>query len=208
MARVRIGLTCGSGHFNHIGDLWEPVKDKDCDKLAERARLPVACEYVPRKNECGKALGLPHVEGREREADSPARIGGHNLHAGLQQGSPERKRGPLTDSAWKRAVFEAQREHSRARGPSLCAVTGEPLSFDWDDAHHILEKRLLHAQGLDHIANDPRNGMFIKSEVHAGQTSGMARIPREKVPERAWEYAREIGSWAVARLESDYPPSP
>lgn len=214
MARVRIGLSCAKGHFNYIGDLWEPVKDKDIDKLAERAALPAACEVADMPGDgpldgdiafmCKKPLGLPHVEDREREANQLARVGGRNISAGLKQGSaPPRHRGPLSDADWRRTAFESQRE--TPRGPSLCAVTDKPLNFDWDDSHHVLEKRLLHAKGLDHIANDPRNAMFVKATVHAGHTAGLRRITRDKIREETWAYAREIGSWAVQRLEEDYP---
>lgn len=210
MAQVRIGLTCEAGHFNEIGLLWEPVKDKDIDKLAERARVPVECERVAGRSlaNCGHPfVGLPHVEGRDREAQTLARHGGRNVRAPLESSSKKRpKEGPLKPAEWKRQVFDAQRPHPGAA--ALCAVTGEPLSFTYDDAHHPLEKRLLRARGLHHLVWDPRNGMAVKREIHEGQTSGTARIPRDKVPEHAWAFAREIGPWAVARVEADHPQAP
>lgn len=209
MARVRIGLTCTKGHFNYFGDLWEPVRDKDIDKLAERAMLPDRCEVVKSRSRsgarCGAPLtGLPHVEGRDREADQLARVGGRNIPKGLEQTGPKpRKRGPLTDAELRQVVFDRQRE--RPGGPALCAVTGKPLSWIHDDCHHVLDKRLMHARGEDHVANDPRNAIFIKASVHGGHTSGLARITRDKIPPEAWAYARERGEWAVQRLEADYP---
>lgn len=219
MARVRVGLTCEAGHFNHIGDLWEPVKDKDIDKLAERARMPVGCEWTmsqPRDlrnprgfrtdgRECGHHfVGLPHVEGRDREQDRPARAGGRNIPAPMQSRPKSRpKEGPLTPLEWKRRVFDQQRV--RRGGPALCAVTGEPLDFTVDDAHHVLDKRLLRARGLHAVVWDPRNGMFIKANIHLGQTNGLRRITRDKISPAAWAFARERGEWAVQRLEADYP---
>jgi len=198
MARVRIGLSCSDGHFNYFGDLWEPVKDKDVDKLAERARLPVDCET------CGKSLGLAHVEDRGRETEHLARVGGRNIPKPLDsRTAPRAQEGPLSPLEWKTAVFEGQRP--RAGAASLCAVSGAPLSFQHDDAHHVLDKRLLRARGLLHLVWDPRNGMFITAAVHGGHTSRMAPITRDKIPEAAWQFAREVGPWAVARLESDYP---
>jgi hypothetical protein len=206
MARVRIGLTCNDGHFNYFGDLWEPVKDKDIDKLAERSMLPTECEEpIGDGDTCGhRFAGLPHVEGREREADQLARVGGRNVHKGLEQKGPKpRKRGPLTDGQLRQVVFDRQRE--RPGRPALCAVSGRPLSWQHDDCHHVLDKRLLHARGEDHVANDARNAIFIKADVHAGHTSGLHRITRDKIPPEAWAYAHERGPWAVQRLEADYP---
>lgn len=208
MARVRIGVNCVNGHFNEIGLLWEPVKDKDIDKLAERAMLPERCEVVKLRSRigarCGAPLsGLPHVEGSDREAEQLARVGGRNVHKGLEQKGPKpRKRGPLSDAQLRQVTFDRQRVNGVAR----CAVTGEPLSWQADDCHHVLDKRLMHARGEDDVANDERNAIFIKASVHGGHTSGLHRITRDKIPDGAWAYARERGEWAVQRLEADYPP--
>lgn len=208
MARVSIGVTCAEGHFNEIGMLWEPIEDKDIDKLAERAMMPMACEVAKRRGarKCGARLvGLPHIQGRERETEQLARVGGRNVHKGLEQKGPKpRKRGPLTDAQLRQVVFDRQRE--RPGGPARCAVTGRALSWIHDDCHHVLDKRLLHARGEDHVANDDRNAIFIKADIHGGHTSGLARITRDKIPAEAWAYAHERGPWAVQRLEADYPP--
>lgn len=200
MARVRIGLTCTQGHFNYFGDLWEPVKDKDVDKLAERAAVPAICE------DCGHIFvnELGHVEGREREGEGLARIGGRNVHAGLTSRPKERpQEGPLTPAEWKRRVWERQR--IRAGGAVLCAVTGEPLSWAVDEVHHPLEKALLRERGLHEHVWDERNGMAIKRAVHTGHTSRMRPIPRRYVPQGAFIFARELGPWATARINQAHP---
>lgn len=199
MARVRIGLTCEQGHFNYIGDLWEPVKDKDIDKLAERAMLPEHCDG------CGAAfVGLSHVEGREREGEGLARVGGRNIHASLQSRPKERpQEGPLTPAEWKRRVFERQRE--RPGGPALCAVTGEPLSFHVDEVHHPLEKTFLRERGLHMHVWDERNGMAVKRAVHNGHTNRSRPIRRQYVPAITFQFARELGPWAVARINEKHP---
>lgn len=208
--RVRVGLTCQQGHFNEIGQLWEPVKDKDIDKLAERARLPEGCEHVMLgKIEaigpcCAAFTGLPHIEGREREGEGLARVGGRNIHAGLQSRPKERpKEGPLTPAEYKRRVFERQRE--RLGGPSLCAVTGEPLSFHVDEIHHPLEKTFLRERGLHEHVWDDRNGMAIKRAIHNGHTNRSCPIRRRFVPASAYQFARELGPWAVARIDEKHP---
>lgn len=197
--RMPIGVTCPRGHFNHFGDLWEPIKDKDLDKLAERSAVPNVCER------CGAAItDLAHPKGREREAPTLARRGGQNVRAPLQSKPTSRpQEGPLTPAEWKRRIFERQRE--RPGGPSLCAVTGEPLSFNVDEVHHPLEKTLLRERGLHKHVWDERNGMAIKLRVHQGHTSRMRPIPRRFVPASAFQFARELGHWAVARINQAHP---
>lgn len=203
--RVRVGLTCQQGHFNHVGDVWEPAKDKDVDKIAERARVPAACEHRVGSSECGQPFtGLPHIEGRDREAEQLARVGGRNVHAGLQSRPKARpKEGPLSPLEWKRRVFERQRE--RPGGPVLCAVTGEPLSFSVDEAHHPLEKTFLRERGLHDKVWDERNGMAVKRLVHNGHTNRSRPIRRIYVPASAYQFARELGPWAVARIDEKHP---
>jgi hypothetical protein len=205
MPRVRIGLTCKLGHFNEIGWLWEPISDKEIDKLAERARVPVRCEQAVGMDLCARPfIGLPHVENLEREVEQLARVGGQNVRTPLQS-RPKAKpqEGPLSPSEWKRQVFERQRTHRG--GPALCAVTGESLYFIADDAHHVLDKSLLRQRELFHLVWDARNGLAVKSIIHAGHTSRMRPIPRSALLPCNWEFAREIGPWAVARLEEKYP---
>lgn len=200
MAQVAVGYTCPEGHFTWAFDCWEPVKDTDIDKQAERRAIPSKCEG------CGADLEeLPHVEGRERESPHPSRAKGRNIPAGLPQGrrSPRPKEGPLTPLEWRRRVFERQRP--RPNKPSLCAVTGEPLDFQRDDCHHPLEKRLLRARGLHAHVWDPRNAVFVKAYIHTGHTFEGKKIPREALPDAVWEFAEEIGPWAVLRIQSDHP---
>lgn len=202
MARVQVGVTCPSGHFTAFTGVWEPFTDRDIDKLAERSAQPDRCGTCDAPIEA-----LPHAEGHDRESPVLSRRGGRNIPAPLRSRPKARpKEGPLTPSEWKRRVFDRQRE--RPGGPALCAVTGEPLSFSTDDAHHPLEKSLLRARGLHHLVWDERNGVGVKSFIHSGHTSRMKPIPRWALPSSVWDFAREIGPWAVARVEQAHPATP
>lgn len=116
---------------------------------------------------------------------------------------PKPREGPLTPEAWRRAAFDQQRVDGR--GPALCAVTEEPLSWEFDEVHHPLEKRLLRARGLYLVVWDPRNSLAVKKRVHLAHTAGDPKIARSFLPDRVWEFAREVGEWAVARIEEDHP---
>lgn len=198
MPAVEIGAVCEQGHFNLAFHAYRPVDPVSVDRQAERRALPTECFT------CGASLaGLPlTIEGEKIER---LQRGASTLSRGA--GAKKPQVGPLTPSAWKKAVWERQaREQGRPNQAPVCAVTGEELNFIHDDAHHPLEKRLLKARGEQHRMYDPRNGMFVKARVHGGHTSGMDRIPRSAVPASAFEFAREVGPWALARIESDHPP--
>jgi hypothetical protein len=199
MARVQVGVTCPNNHFNPFTHVWEPAKDKDIDKLAERSAMPATCET------CGAdILTLPHIEGREREAETLARRGGQNVRTPLQSRTkPKPKEGPLNPLEWKRRVFDRQR--TRPGGPALCAVTGEPLSFHVDEVHHPLEKTFLRERGLHMHVWDERNGMAVKRAIHNGHTNRSRPIRRSFVPASAFQFARELGPWAVARINEKHP---
>lgn len=200
MACRRAGVTCPNDHFNYAFDVWEPFKDQDLDKLAERRPIAAECET------CGSSIDdLPHVEGTERESPRTTRRGGRNIPAAMerQRAKDKPREGPLAPSEWKRRVFDRQREHPG--GPALCAVTGEVLSFLADDGHHVLEKSLLRERGLHHLVWDERNGLAIKARIHGGHTTRLHPIPREALLPCNWEFARQIGPWAIARLEQAYP---
>jgi hypothetical protein len=80
----------------------------------------------------------------------------------------------------------------RARGRS--ELSGEPIPLlRATNVHHIIRRESLRQAGLHKRINDPRNGMLLTEEEHAAHESGARRIPREKIPEGAWEFARELG---------------
>lgn len=199
MARVAIGITCPKGHFTAFAHLWEPAKDKDIDKQAERSMMPTTC------SECGSVIvTLPHIEGRDRESERLARIGGQNVRSPLQSRPKTKpKEGPLTPLQWKQRAFDLQRE--RPGGPALCAVTGESLSWAVDEVHHPLEKRLLRARSLHHLVWDERNSMAVKKRIHDGHTSKLRPIARRFVPSRAFQFAHSVGPWALQRVNEDHP---
>jgi hypothetical protein len=52
---------------------------------------------------------------------------------------------------------------------------------------------------------DKRNMVPMCFDCHMSHENWSKRLTREQVPESAWEFARELGEWAVVRLENDYP---
>jgi len=196
MPAVEIGAVCENGHFTYAFHQYPPVTAASVDKQVERRVIPDEC------SQCGASLdGRPMtVEGSEIKR--PVRSGGLSRSSGAKKP----KVGPLPPAAWKKAVWERQaREQGRPGKAPVCAVTGEQLNFLHDHAHHPLEKRLLKARGLHHLMYDPRNGMFIKARVHTAHTDRGKPISAEYVPACAFAFAREVGHWAIARLESDHP---
>lgn len=122
---------------------------------------------------------------------------------GLKRGGSLKRRrrtrpaeGPLTPLQYKLAVFRQQ--------GWKCAVTGEELTMA-DDAHHPVKKELLRQEGLYHLVWDPRNGMGVKSRIHASHEFGGGVITRDKIPESAWEFARELGEKWVVVIERHHP---
>jgi hypothetical protein len=127
--------------------------------------------------------------------------------AGLsRRPKPKPREGPMTPEAWRRAAFDLARVDGR--GPALCVVTGEPLSWEFDEVHHPLEKRLLRARGLYLVVWDPRNSLAVKKRIHLAHTAGDPKIARSFLPARVWEFAAELGEWATARIEDDHPEVP
>lgn len=197
MAQREIGAVCSNDHFTFAFHLFDPVDFASIERQANRRALPTQCSICD-----APLVSLPlTVEGEEVER--PQR-GGSTLSR--SSGGSKPKVGPLTPAKWKKAVWERQAlEQGRGGQAPLCAVTREELNFIHDDAHHPLEKRLLKARGEHHRMYDPRNGMFVKARVHQGHTSMLAKIPAEYVPPCAFTFAREVGPWAIARIESDHP---
>ncbi len=75
--------------------------------------------------------------------------------------------------------------------------------------HHLIAKQVMKREGYANQMNDPRNlyGLcwlhHMDHENWAGH--GARRLTRDQLPHEVWAFARELGEWAVVRLERDYP---
>lgn len=115
--------------------------------------------------------------------------------------------GPLDPAEWRRQVFEASGRR--------CVVTGTRARDAADDrfhAHHPVSQDALRRRGLYGRLWDPRNGVLVAEEIHMGHehTGGEARIPREKLLQSVWDFARELDaedgtSWATEHVKRKHP---
>lgn len=71
--------------------------------------------------------------------------------------------------------------------------------------HHLIPKQVLRREGRRSSMSDPRVLLPLCFECHFNHESWARRLTRDQVPSSAWEFARELGEWAVVRLERDYP---
>lgn len=87
-----------------------------------------------------------------------------------------------------------------------CIVTGlripRHLKDDLRCYHHPTPKQHLPA----HLRWDPRNVVLVMPDVHANHEAASERIPREKLPQRALDFAAEVGGVARAAMENTHPP--
>jgi hypothetical protein len=115
---------------------------------------------------------------------------------------PRPPEGPMTPQEWKLVTFTRQ--------GFRCAITNKPLSLERDDAHHLVRKSELRKRGHFDRVWDPRNSLGVRAEVHERHTTGAKRITRDKLPQRAWDFARELDEregtqWATAHIEREHP---
>ena len=75
--------------------------------------------------------------------------------------------------------------------------------------HHFLPKQVLKREGHADKLRDPRNlfGLCLMDHLDHENWAGHGarRLRRHHLTAGAWEFARELGEWAVMRLERDYP---
>jgi hypothetical protein len=111
---------------------------------------------------------------------------------------------PKADPGFQREVAGKQCAKCRRRGCQGHHVLGQQhihdhvrsLRLDPDEAYR-LEERLL---------SDRRNRLPLCPDCHyTHEYAPSGRLTRSYVPASAWAFARELGTWAVVRLESDYP---
>lgn len=117
--------------------------------------------------------------------------------------------GPLDPRSWQLAVF--------ASSGGRCIISGA-RARDADDprfhAHHPLPKRTLRDRGLHAHVWDPRNGAWIRSDLHEHHESPGVRpehrIGRAALPPAVWEFCAELDAldgtqWATALVERLHP---
>jgi hypothetical protein len=101
------------------------------------------------------------------------------------------REGPLSPREWRCEVF-------RLDG-GACRVSGRP-GRDVDDkrfhCHHCIPKRELRNRGLYGSVWDPRNGVLLSASVHWRHEHAQERVAFEALPDRAREFASELGTWA------------
>lgn len=68
-------------------------------------------------------------------------------------------------------------------------------------AAHIIPKQALRRRRLYEHVWDPRNGLGACYRAHTRSDAGLERFPAERIPEDAWEFARELGlDWMLEKL--------
>jgi hypothetical protein len=82
-----------------------------------------------------------------------------------------------------------------------CVLKGQgPCDGDFE-AHHIITQQQLRKRGLSDIAWDVRNGMGLCYRHHRRHTNATERVPYTALPERAHEFAAELGlGWLLDRF--------
>ena len=71
--------------------------------------------------------------------------------------------------------------------------------------HHLVPKQVLRREARRDRLTDPRNLLPLCFDCHFNHESWSHRLERHQVPAKTWEFAKELGEWAVVRLERDYP---
>ena len=71
--------------------------------------------------------------------------------------------------------------------------------------HHLIPRQVLRREGMSRYLSDPRVLLPLCFECHFNHESWSRRLTRDQVPAETWGLAREMGEWAVVRLERDYP---
>ncbi len=93
-----------------------------------------------------------------------------------------------------------------------CAQCGWPAHH----THHILpqQKLKVHVRSMKYagtdldlgaLLDDPRNHMRLCQACHFNHEGWSRRLTRDQLPGSVWEFASELGPWAVYALERAYP---
>jgi hypothetical protein len=97
----------------------------------------------------------------------------------------------VSPKVWQRLVL------MRDQG---CVLKGQGPCEEPYEAHHLLTQQQLRKRGLSDVAYDVRNGMGLCNRHHRRHTRAVERIPFAVLPERAHEFAAELGlGWLLDR---------
>lgn len=115
-----------------------------------------------------------------------------------RQPRPRPVEGPLSPAQWRVQVFEASE--------GMCIITGA-RARDADDrrfqVHHPLPKRELRARGLFGRVWDPRNGVWLRRDVHARHELAFAPVPYTRLPAGVWEFCAELDALDGTKWATD-----
>lgn len=68
------------------------------------------------------------------------------------------------------------------------------------ESHHVITQQALRKRGLSHLAWDIRNSFSVCERGHRRHTLAVGRIPRNRLPAEAFEFADEHGlGWMIER---------
>lgn len=138
-------------------------------------------------------------------------------HKGLARGEVKLRRTSLKHARWNRHDWEqytkrmASAHHAWklkvARGRCvMCQARGVTVdAHSIHDAHHIVPARYIRryvrslrldapeaAKLLARLLYDPRNGLCLCRRDHDKHETGYTRVPRELIPSKAFQFAREL----------------
>lgn len=113
--------------------------------------------------------------------------------------------GPLTPAEWRKRVFDAS--EGRCLLTAARALHAADRRFH---AHHPLPKRELRARGYFGWVWDPRNGAWLRRDVHARHELAFERVPADRLPASVWEFCAELDAlegtrWATALVLRAHP---
>lgn len=130
----------------------------------------------------------------------------------LRRATPEAVQRWRQRSARKRAGRPKANRAFRDLPRVPCPVCGERLTTD---PHHLLKQTHIRNRAryeqwsrerLIEVLSDLRNRLAVCRLCNLAQESDPnPPMRRGHVTEAAWAFARELGEWAVVRLERDYP---
>lgn len=71
--------------------------------------------------------------------------------------------------------------------------------------HHLIPRQVMKREGYCGRMDDERNLLDLCFDCHMSHENWSRRLTRDQLPHEVLAFARELGEWAVYRLERDYP---